>query len=420
MPITLLCGTVDMEQLWQSLKIAACALRVNKLRSFLTMLGIIIGIASVIAMVAIGAGAEHIISEQISSMGTNLILVIPGSTKTGGVQMGPGAVPTLTSDDGRAIKSECASVEASAPNIRVGGQIVYANQNWSTQITGITPDFLIVRDWAVVSGRPFTQSDVDGATKNGIIGQTIVKELFGSVDPLGKIVRIRKVPFRIIGVLKKKGQSPQGTDQDDVVMIPLPTAQRKVFGSPFPNAVGAIIVKVRNKNVLSRAEDEITTLLRQRHHISAKKDDDFTVKNLSELLSVASTSSKTMSLLLGAVASISLIVGGIGIMNIMLVSVTERTREIGIRMAVGAQEKDILLQFLTEAVLLTLCGGIIGIGVGVAGATVVSKILDWPTLVSIKVIAEAVVFSGSVGIFFGFYPARKASSLNPIDALRYE
>lgn len=407
-------------ELWQSLKIAFGALRVNKMRSILTMLGIIIGIASVIAMVAVGSGAERIISDQISSIGTNLILVIPGSVKTGGVQMGPGAVPTLTIDDGRAIKAECPSVAAAAPNIRTGGQVVYANQNWSTQLTGVTPDFLVVRDWPVVYGRPFTQSDVDGAAKNCIIGQTIIKKLFGSADPLGKIIRIRKVPFRVVGVLKKKGQSPQGTDQDDMVMIPLTTAQRKVFGSPFPNAVGAIVAKAKSKEAISRAESEITALLRQRHHIGFKKEDDFTVKNLSEILAVATTSSRTMSLLLGAVASISLIVGGIGIMNIMLVSVTERTREIGIRMAVGAGEEDILLQFLTEAVLLTLCGGIVGIGLGFVGATVISKVFGWPTLVSIKAVGVAAVFSAAVGIFFGFYPARKASSLNPIDALRYE
>lgn len=407
-------------ELWQSLKIAFGALRVNKMRSILTMLGIIIGIAAVIAMVAVGAGAERIISDQISSIGTNLIIVIPGSIKAGGVQMGPGALPTLTIDDGQAIKAECPSVVAAAPNIRTGGQIVFANQNWSTQLTGITPDFLVVRDWPIIYGRHFTQSDIDSATKNCIIGQTIVKELFGSVDPMGKVIRIRKVPFHVIGVLKKKGQSPQGTDQDDTVLIPLTTAQRKVFGSPFPNAVGGIVVKARSKDLISRAENEITALLRQRHHIGSKKDDDFTVKNLSEILSVAATSSRAMSLLLGAIASISLIVGGIGIMNIMLVSVTERTREIGIRMAVGASEKDILLQFLTEAVLLTLCGGIIGIVLGSVGAIVVSNVFDWPTLISIKAIAVAAVFSAAVGIFFGFYPARKASSLNPIEALRYE
>jgi putative ABC transport system permease protein len=406
--------------LFEAILIALGALRVNLMRSVLTMLGIIIGIASVIVMVAVGAGAEKVIADQISSIGTNLLVVLPGSVKTGGVQSGPGAVPTLTIDDGRAIKRECPSVMAASPNIRGHGQIVFANQNWSTELTGIDPDFLVVRDWAVVRGRPFTDSDVDSASKNCIIGQTIVNELFGSVDPLGKVVRIFKVPFRVIGVLAKKGQSPQGTDQDDTVLIPLTTAARKVFGSPFPNAVGGIVVKVRSKELISRAEDEITALLRQRHHIGPDKEDDFTVKNLSELLSVAATSSRTMSLLLGAIASISLAVGGIGIMNIMLVSVTERTREIGIRMAVGASEGNILLQFLTEAVLLTLCGGVVGIGIGIVTATVISKFFGWATFVSLQAVLIATLFSAVVGIFFGYYPARKAASLNPIDALRYE
>jgi len=404
----------------EAILIALGALRVNLMRSVLTMLGIIIGIASVIVMVAVGAGAEKVIADQISSIGTNLLVVLPGSVKTGGVQSGPGAVPTLTIDDGRAIKRECPSVLAASPNIRGHGQIVFANQNWSTELTGIDPDFLVVRDWAVVRGRPFTDSDVDSASKNCIIGQTIVSELFGSVDPLGKVVRIFKVPFRVVGVLQKKGQSPQGTDQDDTVLIPLTTAARKVFGSPFPNAVGGIVVKVRSKELISRAEDEITALLRQRHHIGPDKEDDFTVKNLSELLSVAATSSRTMSLLLGAIASISLAVGGIGIMNIMLVSVTERTREIGIRMAVGASEGNILLQFLTEAVLLTLCGGIVGIGLGIVAATVISRFFGWATFVSPQAVLIATLFSAMVGIFFGYYPARKAASLNPIDALRYE
>jgi putative ABC transport system permease protein len=407
-------------ELLESILIALGALRVNKMRSILTMLGIIIGIASVIAMVAVGAGAEKIIADQISSIGTNLIIVIPGSMKAGGVQSGPGAVPTLTIDDGRAIKRECPSVEAASPNIRTGGQIVFANQNWSTQLTGVDPDFMVVREWPVVRGRAFTDSDIDGASKNCIIGQTIVNELFSSTDPLGKVLRIYKVPFRVIGVLKKKGQSPQGTDQDDVVLIPLTTAQRKVFGSPFPNAVGGIVVKARSKDAIPRAEDEITSLLRQRHHIGPNKEDDFTVKNLSELLSVAATSSRAMSLLLGAIASISLVVGGIGIMNIMLVSVTERTREIGIRMAVGASEGNILLQFLTEAVLLTLCGGIVGIGLGLVTATVISNFFGWATFVSPQAVLVATLFSAVVGIFFGYYPARKAASLNPIDALRYE
>lgn len=407
-------------ELWQSLKIALRALRVNKMRSFLTMLGIIIGIASVIAMVAIGSGAEKKISESIASMGSNLVLVIPGSTTTAGVRVGPGAAPTLTYDDSRAIKAECPSVEAAAPNVRGGGQVVYANQNWSTVVMGVTPDFFVVREWSIAMGRNFTQSDIDGMTKNCIIGQTIADNLFGATDPIGKIIRIRKVPFTVVGLLEKKGQSPQGTDQDDVVYIPVRTAQRKLFGSPFPNAVGAIMVRAKSSEDLSRAEEEVTALLKQRHHIGSKKENDFTVRNLTELMSVASSSSQTMSLLLGAVASISLIVGGIGIMNIMLVSVTERTREIGIRMAIGAKKRDILLQFLTEAVLLTFFGGIVGIGLGVAGATAVSKIAGWATLVSFQAIAMAVFFSAAVGIFFGFYPAKKAAALNPIDALRYE
>jgi putative ABC transport system permease protein len=407
-------------ELWQSLKIALRALRVNKMRSFLTMLGIIIGIASVIAMVAIGSGAQKKISEHIASMGSNLILVIPGSVTSGGLRIGPGAAPTLTYDDARAIKAECPSVDAAAPEVRGGGQVVYGNQNWSTMVEGITPDFLVAREWSLASGRGFSQSDVDGATKTCIIGQTVADELFGSTDPVGKILRIRKIPFTIVGLLDKKGQSPQGTDQDDIVFIPLRTAQRKVFGSPFPNAVGGILIRAKGNDVLSRAEEEVTALLKQRHHITASKTNDFTVRNLTELLSVQSSASQTMSLLLGAVASISLIVGGIGIMNIMLVSVTERTREIGIRMAIGAKQRDILLQFLTEAVLLTFFGGVIGIGLGVAGATAISKFAGWATLVSFEAVATAVFFSAAVGIFFGFYPARKAAALNPIDALRYE
>ncbi|GAB7027911.1 ABC transporter permease [Geotalea toluenoxydans] len=407
-------------EFWQSFKIALRALRVNKMRSFLTMLGIIIGIASVIAMVAIGTGAQKKISEQIASMGSNLILIIPGSTTTAGVRVGSGASPTLTYDDARAIKAECPSVEEAAPTTRGGGQVVYANQNWSTVIMGITADFLTVREWPIAEGRNFTQSDVDGMTKNCIIGQTIADNLFGSVDPIGKVIRIKKVPFLVVGVLEKKGQSPQGTDQDDVVNIPIRTAQRKLFGSPFPNAVNSILIRATSSEDLSRAEEEVTALLKQRHHIGPNKENDFTVRNLTELLSVASSSSQTMSILLGAVASISLIVGGIGIMNIMLVSVTERTREIGIRMAIGAKQRDILLQFLTEAVLLTFFGGVIGIALGIGGATAVSSLVGWPTLVSFQAIALAVFFSAAVGIFFGFYPAKKAAALNPIDALRYE
>ncbi|HEY6873077.1 MAG TPA: ABC transporter permease [Geobacteraceae bacterium] len=409
-----------MTTLLQSLLIAIRALRVNKMRALLTMLGIIIGIAAVIAMVAIGSGASKMISDQIASIGSNLLLVIPGSTTSGGLRTGAGGTPTLTYDDAKAIKAECPSVAEVAPTVRGSAQVVFGNQNWSTIVMGVTPDMLTVRDWPLVAGRNISPSDVDGATKNCLIGQTVAENLFGSADPVGKIIRIKKIPFTVVGMLEHKGQSPQGQDQDDVIYIPLTTAQRKVFGSQFPNSVGAMMIQARNADVLKKAEEEVTALLDQRHRIGPSRERDFTVRNLSEILSVAESSSKVMSLLLGAVASISLVVGGIGIMNIMLVSVTERTREIGIRMAIGAKQRDILLQFLTEAVLLTTCGGIVGMGVGVAGAMAVAKLMQWPTLISTQAIVIAFLFSAGVGVFFGFYPARKAAGLNPIDALRYE
>jgi len=336
------------------------------------------------------------------------------------LRTGAGGTPTLTFDDARAIKAECPSIGEVAPTVRGSAQVVFGNQNWSTIVIGCTPEMLAVRDWPLTSGRNLSPSDVDGATKVCLIGQTVAENLFGSADPVGKIVRIKKIPFTVIGMLEHKGQSPQGQDQDDVIFIPLTTAQRKVFGSQFPNSVGAMMVQAQSADVLKKAEDEVTALLDQRHRIGPSRERDFTVRNLSEILAVSEQSSKVMSLLLGAVASISLIVGGIGIMNIMLVSVTERTREIGIRMAIGAKQHDILLQFLTEAVLLTTCGGVIGMGVGVAGAMVVSKLMSWPTLISTQAIVIAFLFSAGVGVFFGFYPARKAAGLNPIDALRYE
>lgn len=404
----------------QSLLIALRALRVNKMRSLLTMLGIIIGIAAVIAMVAIGAGARKMISDQIASMGSNLILVIPGSTTSGGLRSGQGSTPTLTYDDAKAIKAECPSVAEAAPTVRGSAQIVYGNQNWSTIVMGITPEMLDIREWALADGRNLSTSDVDGATKNCLIGQTVAGNLFGSSDPIGKVIRIKRIPFTVIGLLEKKGQSPQGTDQDDVVFIPLRTAQRKILGGQFPNTVGAIMIQAKSAAELKKAEEEVTALLDQRHRISPAKERDYSIRNLSEILAVSEQSSKVMSILLGAVASISLLVGGIGIMNIMLVSVTERTREIGIRMAIGAKQRDILLQFLTEAVLLTTCGGILGMGAGVAGAVAVSKVMGWPTFISTEAILISFLFSAAVGIFFGFYPARKAASMNPIEALRYE
>jgi putative ABC transport system permease protein len=404
----------------QTLKIAIRALRTNKMRSFLTMLGIIIGIAAVIAMMAVGSGASYVISQQIASIGSNIILIIPGSTTSGGLRAGAGGAQTLTSEDVKAIMTECPSVETGAPTVRSSGPVVYGNMNWSTIILGTTPEFFDIREWGVANGRTMGQQDVDGAAKVCLLGETVAENLFGGDDPVGKIVRIKKVPFTVIGVLDHKGQSPQGTDQDDTVFVPLRTAQRNLVRSQFPNTVGAVMVKARSKELLTKAEDEIKALLNQRHRITNSKEPDFSTRNLSEILAVAEQSSKAMSLLLGAVASISLIVGGIGIMNIMLVSVTERTREIGIRMAIGARKNDILMQFMTEAVLLTMIGGLIGIILGAGGASIVSKILDWPTLISAKSIAIAFVFSAVVGIFFGFYPARTAANLNPIEALRYE
>lgn len=404
----------------QTLKIALRALRTNKMRSFLTMLGIIIGIAAVIAMMAVGSGASYVISQQIASIGSNIILVLPGSTTSGGLRSGSGGAQTLTSDDVKAMLSECPSVESAAPTVRSSGLAVYGNMNWSTIIMGTTPELFDIREWGVVSGRSITQQDVDGAAKVALLGQTVSENLFGSADAVGKIIRIKKVPFTVIGVLERKGQSPQGQDQDDSIFVPLRTAQRNLVRSQLPNTVGAVMVKARSEDLLSRAEEEVNSLLKQRHRITNGKEPDFSTRNLSEILAVAEQSSKAMSLLLGAVASISLIVGGIGIMNIMLVSVTERTREIGIRMAIGARRNAILMQFMTEAVLLTMIGGIIGILLGVAGATAVSSVLEWPTLISVQSITVAFFFSGAVGIFFGFYPARKAAGLNPIDALRYE
>ncbi|MBP1729170.1 MAG: hypothetical protein H6Q56_1543 [Deltaproteobacteria bacterium] len=329
----------------QTLKIALRALRTNKMRSFLTMLGIIIGIAAVIAMMAVGSGARHVISQQIASIGSNIILVLPGSTTSGGLRTGSGGAQTLTSDDAKAIVNECPSVETAAPTTRSTALAVYGNMNWSTVVMGTTPELLAIREWGVAAGRSIEQQDVDGAAKVCLLGQTVAENLFGSDDPVGKIIRIKKVPFTVIGILDRKGQSPQGQDQDDSIFVPLRTAQRNLVRTQRPNMVGAIMVKAKSEDLLGKAEEEIKALLDQRHRITNSKDPDYSTRNLSEILAVAEQSSKAMSLLLGAVASISLIVGGIGIMNIMLVSVTERTREIGIRMAIGARRNDILLQF---------------------------------------------------------------------------
>ena len=409
-----------MTRLLASLRIALRALMVNKMRSALTMLGIIIGVGAVIAMIAVGSGAKQRIADQIASMGSNMLIVLSGSSTSGGLRFGSGTVPTLKVDDAKAILTEIPSVKYVAPSIGGVAQIVFGNQNWSTVVTGTTPEVLEIREWPLILGRSFTQQDVDGATKVCLLGKTVVENLFGGVDPIGQIVRIKKVPFTVVGVLASKGQSTYGTDQDDTIFVPLTTAQKRLFGMQFPGMVRLIAVQAQSPEVMKEVENQINDLLRQRHRLQPGQDNDFSVRNLTEIATSAEQSAKVMSLLLGAIASISLIVGGIGIMNIMLVSVTERTREIGIRIAVGAKGRDILLQFLIESLVLSLIGGITGIAIGVAGTLVLATFTQWPILFSINAIFLAFLFSGSVGVFFGFYPARKASMLNPIEALRYE
>jgi putative ABC transport system permease protein len=409
-----------MTRLLASLRIALRALMVNKMRSALTMLGIIIGVGAVIAMIAVGSGAKQRIADQIASMGSNMLIVLSGSSTSGGLRFGSGTVPTLKVDDGKAILAEIPSVKYVAPSLGGVAQVVFGNQNWSTVVNGTTPEVLEIREWSLASGRSFTQQDVDGAAKVCLLGKTVVENLFGGVDPIGQIVRIKKVPFTVVGVLGSKGQSTYGTDLDDTIFVPLTTAQKRLFGMQFPGMVRLIYVQARSLEVMKEVEDQINALLRQRHRIQPGQDNDFSVRNLTEIASSAEQSAKVMSLLLGAIASISLIVGGIGIMNIMLVSVTERTREIGIRIAVGAKGRDILLQFLIESLVLSLIGGIMGIAIGIAGTLVLATFTQWPILFSINAIFLAFLFSGSVGVFFGFYPARKASMLNPIEALRYE
>jgi len=408
---------IDLES---TLKISLRALRVNKMRSILTSLGIIIGVGAVIIMLAIGSGASKQISDQISSMGSNLLIILSGATSSGGVRMGLGSQPTLTIKDSDAIQKECASVLKVAPILSEVEQIIYNNQNWSTQVVGTNSNILDIRDWRLNAGRFFSDEDVKNATKVCILGQTVIKNLFGDLNPIGRTIRIKNIPFTIIGVLESKGQSLMGQDQDDTIIIPLPTAQKKLFGSQFPGMIRIIMAKTKNSEALGSAQDEITALLRERHHIGFKQEDDFSVRNLTQAMDMAKQTSVIMTFLLGSIASISLLVGGIGIMNIMLVSVTERTREIGIRMATGAKTLDIRLQFLVEALILSLSGGIIGIITGIIGSKLLSSLAQMPTVISPLSIILAFGFSGMVGVFFGFYPAYKASLLNPIDALRYE
>ena len=403
-------------------RIAIRALRVNMLRSALTMLGIVIGVGAVITMVSVGAGAQARVAEQIASLGSNMIIILSGSVSQGGVRIGSGSQLTITDDDAWAIQREIPLVEAAAPSVRGGGQVVYGNLNWGTTLQGITPEYFTAREWGVIEGRLLTQEDVDGAAKVALLGQTVSQNLFGDADPLGQVIRIKKVPFTVVGVLERKGQNTWGQDQDDAILIPMSTAKNKVIGGSQAKArsVGSISVRVRDAATMGEAENEIRQLLRQRHRLQAYQDDDFWIRNLSEVLQSQEAASQVLTLLLAAIASVSLLVGGIGIMNIMLVSVTERTREIGLRMAVGARGRDILTQFLVEAVTLSLIGGAIGVLLGLVGSWAMAYFAEWRVLVSSQSVLIAFGFAAAVGIFFGFYPARKAAGLNPIEALRYE
>jgi len=404
------------------LRIALRALAVNKLRSALTMLGIIIGVSAVIVMVAVGTGAQARVEEQIRALGSNLLLILSGARTASGVRLGLGSNFSLNEGDAFAITREIPGATA-APAVRGGAQLVWGNTNWSTAIYGTTPEYLSVRQWALAAGREFEPAEMSGAAKVCILGQTVVKQLFGATDPIGQTIRIRRVPFTVIGVLETKGQSMMGTDQDDLVLMPLDTARNRVLGATTlakQRAVGVIWVKVDDGLDTNAVAEQVRALLRQRHRLQAGADDDFSLRNLAEIMAAQEASSRILTILLAAVASVSLVVGGIGIMNIMLVSVTERTREIGLRMAVGARTRDILGQFLVEAVTLSLIGGLIGTLLGVGGAFAVAKIAGWRVLVSAEAVLLAVAFAFLTGVFFGFYPARKAARLNPVEALRFE
>jgi putative ABC transport system permease protein len=402
---------------FMTLRIALRALGRNKLRSFLTMLGIIIGVGAVIAMVAIGEGAKGLVRAQIASLGTNVMVILPGARTAGGAWTGAGGVRTLLDSDAKAIMEQVPAVPFASPSLRRTEQVVAGNLNWSTLVQGVAPEFPQIRGWQVEEGRFITEGDVDHAAKIAVIGQTVADNLFGNEEPIDAVIRIRNVPFRIVGILGVKGQTGQGTDQDDTIMIPYTTMQKRIMRITW---VQSIHLSVVSSDRAQEAQQQITALLRQRHRIQPDQEDDFTIRNLSDIAEAASNTTKVMAILLGSIASVSLLVGGIGIMNIMLVSVTERTREIGIRMAVGARKRDIMLQFLVEAVVMAACGGTLGILLGIGSSTLLKRLAEWPTLISPEIVAVAFLFSGAVGVFFGFYPAQKAANLDPIDALRYE
>ena len=402
------------------LKMATISLKINKMRSMLTSLGIIIGVSAVIVMLAVGTGAREKIAKDMESMGSNLLMVRSASANSGGVRMGFGTKPTLTLKDAEAIEKNARGILAVAPYSSENKQLTYGNQNWSSTIGGTTASYLFIRNYEISSGRNFVSEDNKNSSKVAIIGNTVATELFGDVDPINKTMRIGNVPFKIIGLLKTKGQSGMGMDQDDLVFIPITTAQKKVFGTAFPGTVSMINVKATDSDILDTTQADITEILKNRHHIGKTQDNDFEIRNLAEMQETIKSSAKTMSILLGAIASVSLLVGGIGIMNIMLVSVTERTKEIGIRMAIGAKASDIRIQFLIESFLLSIVGGIIGVIFGVVCSECIQMFSSMNIVISGFSILLSLGFSGAIGVLFGYYPAYKASLLNPIDALRYE
>ena len=400
-----------------TLNLALRALQRNKMRSTLTMLGIVIGVGAVVAMVGIGNGAKSQVEAQIATLGQNVILIFPGSVATGGVQSGSGGVGTLKLEDAKAIADEVPDVLAVSPGMRTSSQLGYGNQNWATSVTGESPEYFEIRQWDIVSGAGFTEQDVRSATKVAVIGETVARQLFGEENPVGLIMRVRNVPFQVIGVLRPKGTSVMGTDQDDIVIVPYTTVMKRLSGT---TNLRMISVQCSSEDRTTTVVQNITDLLRQRHHLGPDRENDFMVRSQQEIAEMATATSRVLRLLLGAIASVSLIVGGIGIMNIMLVSVTERTREIGIRIALGAHGSDILSQFLIEAVTLSSLGGILGILIGLGTSSLLSRFAGWPTLTSVDAIIVAFLFSAAVGVFFGLYPAKKAAALDPIDALRYE
>ena len=407
--------------MWLTILTALRILARNRLRAGLTMLGIVIGVAAVIAMVSIGEGAKRAVQAQIATMGTNVIIIFPGVTSASGVRGSQGSAVTLTVSDALDLKKRIPLLADTGWAKRDVMQIVYGNRNWNGPINGVSPSYLTIRDWSLTSGGPFTQTDLDTAARVALIGQTIVGNLFEpGEEPVGAVIRIKNVPFHVIGVLAPKGQSAQGSDQDDVIFIPFSTAERKVFGTSFIGSVGAMFGSTDQVEDLPMAAEQIREVLRARHRLQTEQEDDFTIRTQVDIGKVQEVTSETLTMMLFAIASVSLLVGGIGIMNILLVSVTERTREIGVRMAVGAKRYHIMMQFLIEAMTLSLVGGALGIALGVTGAKLTTLIAGWPTIISGNVIVIAFLFSLVVGLFFGLYPANKAARMNPIEALRYE